>query len=164
MSPDFMGTFLHAAEDPNKDGAYISQCKSQGDLNKCFQFQTCSQWAFPYLWFIKGTVSFSCLRRVSVSGFDPFLSVLVFSVSPRLSHPLALRFCFAFPRCIRRVKAWSEHIHGNPLFAWWTYLFTPGSPLLEVITPPKPHISASNYRFCSSIKVFEDKQTETPFS
>lgn len=106
--PDFMGTFLHTAltvrrlqhgilEDPNKDEAYISQCKSQGDINKCFWFQTCYQWAFPYLCFIKGTDSSSCLRRASVSGFGPFLSVLVFSVSPRLSHPLALRCALHFP-------------------------------------------------------------------
>lgn len=66
-------------------------------------------------------------------GAVPSVPVFCFSC---LSSPSRLMLHFAFPRCIRRVKEWSEHIRGNPLFAWWTYLFTPGSSHLEVITAP----------------------------
>lgn len=71
--------------------------------------------------------------RCQQFGAVPSVPVFCFSC---LSSPSRLMLHFAFPRCIRRVKEWSEHIRGNPLFAWWTYLFTPGSSHLEVITAP----------------------------
>lgn len=107
---------------------------SQVNVNKK---GSCSLRAFGYLRFNKGgeKTLVQLPQKYRCQQFWAIPSVLVsyFFCLSSCSH-LMLRF--AFPRCFRWVKEWSENIHGNPLFAWWTYLFTPGSSHLEVITSP----------------------------
>lgn len=112
----------------------LGKKKSQVNVNKN---KRCSLWASASFMFLqrreKPLMQLPQKSRCQQFGAVPSVPVFCFSC---LSSPSRLMLHFAFPRCIRWVKEWSEHICGNPLFAWWTYLFTPGSSHLEVITAP----------------------------
>lgn len=75
----------------------ISQSKSKEDINKCLPVKNMFPMSICLFMFYQRKRLIQPAQKSECQQFWPVLSVLVFSVSPRLSHPLALCCALHFP-------------------------------------------------------------------